>query len=208
MQPIKDVYDKQGWVLSFLRMNAFQVLFFASVLACIFSTQGTTNKILIYQMKPYYIARILRGNSFFPAEEFERLLNTGMPLDYNFYGNWLEMALYAGRSDIAFVAYKKGIRLPRRSLGKQRTEVFLETQWSLAKLIDQLQAELRASTIEHGTKYVGNEQVPKEVMDIIAEYVRSSEDVERVFQSIYEGEPINQLLALLLIVLLLLFTLP
>lgn len=86
--------------------------------------------------------------------------------------------------------------------------MFLGTQWFLAELVDKRQTELRALTIEHGIKYTASEKVLKELMDKIAQYVRSSEDVERVFQSMYEPEPINQVLALLFFILLSLFTVP
>lgn len=149
---------------------------------------------------------MIRDPAALSSAKFERRLNMGLPLDYTLYGNWLEMALDAGRIDIAFVAYKKGVRLPRKSYGINRTGYFLETQQSLARLIDNRQKEVRALTLEHGTICVTSEHIPKEIIDTIVSYVRASEDVDRIVASMYEREPINQLLILFFFVLLLLYT--
>lgn len=129
----------------------------------------------------------ISSNPSFTVDQFERYLDI-----YDLYKadtNWLEVSLDSGRVDMAFAAFKRGYKLSPFNREYHSNEHFQKALRELARIIETQRAVRRALVFEHGTKLVGDETLPKEIMNEIASYARVAVDVNSAIPAIYELEP-------------------
>lgn len=169
----------------FLMLAHLPIFFVFSFIQSVFSMRSPADP--AGATRDQICSRISHSPSF-TVQDFENFLDSYPPSEEKGKLDFLEQAIRADRADLAFCAYKRGFRLDPFSRERHRSASFKHTLRLLALLIETGKAKERAQVFAHGTKMINGDVVPKEVMEMIAEYAAVAVDVSSDLESCY-GPP-------------------